>query len=125
MVNSIRRIDILATRSEWPKVQLSILLVVSIYFSMSNVAIAAIYGGIIGLLNTSLINRYINKQKGKLNISPGTVVIMMSVSVIMRMILLVLMTFFGLLIVGLAPEALIIGLVLGQIGFLIDRVINR
>ncbi len=115
----------MATRSEWPKVQLSALLMVSIYFSMSNVAIAAIYGGIIGLLNTSLINRHTNKQKGKLNISPGTGVIMMSVSVIMRMTLLVLLTFFGLLIIGLAPEALIIGLVLGQIGFLIDRVINR
>jgi ATP synthase protein I len=29
------------------------------------------------------------------------------------------------LILKLAPEALIIGLVLGQVGFLIDKVINR
>ncbi len=45
---------------------------------------------------------------------------MMSVSVIMRMTLLVLLTFFGLLIIGLAPEALIYWL-----GFGADWFFNR
>lgn len=118
-------INILATDNGWPKAQLGVLLIVGIYFAINSVALAAIYGSMVSLLNTVLINRHTNKQTRQLDISAGASVGMMAVSVIMRMALLVVLTLFGLLILKLAPEALIIGLVFGQVGFLIDRVINR
>jgi len=118
-------INILAMDNRWPKAQLGILLIAGIYFSINSVALAAIYGSMVSLLNTGLINRHTNKQTRQLNISAGASVGMMAVSVIMRMALLVALTLFGLLILKLAPEALIISLVLGQVGFLIDRVINK
>ena len=122
---SLMVINILATDNGWPKAQLGILLIVGIYFAINSVALAAIYGGMVSLLNTGLINRHTNKQTRQLDISAGASVGMMAASVIMRMALLVALTLFGLLILKLAPEALIIGLVFGQIGFLIDRVINK
>jgi ATP synthase protein I len=122
---SLMVINILAMDNGWPKAQLGILLIVGIYFAINSVALAAIYGSMVSLLNTGLINRHTNKQTRQLNISAGASVGMMAVSVIMRMALLVALTLFGLLILKLAAEALIIGLVLGQVGFLIDRVINK
>ncbi len=118
-------IDILATDNGWPKAQLGILLIVGVYFAINGVALAAIYGSMISLLNTGLINRHINKQKRQLGISAGASVGMMAVSVIMRMALLVALALFGLLILKLSSKALIISLVFGQIGFLIDKVINE
>ncbi len=118
-------IDILATNNGRPKAQLGVLLIVGIYFAINGVALAAIYGSMISLLNTGLINRHTNKQTRQSDISAGASVGMMAVSVIMRMVLLAALTLFGLLILKLSPEALIIGLVLGQVGFLIDRVINK
>lgn len=118
-------INILATDNGWSKAQLGILLIVSIYFAIDSVALAAIYGSMVSLLNTGLINRHTNKQTRQLDISAGASVGMMVVSVIMRIVLLVVLTLFGLLILKLSPEALIIGLVLGQVGFLIDKVINK
>lgn len=119
---SLVAIDILATDNGWSKAQLGILLIAGVYFAINGVALAAIYGSMISLLNTGLINRHTNKQTRQLGISAGASVGMMAVSVIMRMVLLVALTLFGLLILKLSPEALIISLVLGQVGFLIDKV---
>ncbi|BBB24408.1 ATP synthase protein I [Isorropodon fossajaponicum endosymbiont JTNG4] len=115
----------MATDNGWSKAQLGILLIVGVYFAINGVALAAIYGSMTSLLNTGLINRHTNKQRRQLYMSAGASVGMMAVSVIMRMALLVALTLFGLLILKLSPEALIIGLVLGQVGFLIDKVINK
>ncbi|ABL02756.1 hypothetical protein Rmag_1052 [Candidatus Ruthia magnifica str. Cm (Calyptogena magnifica)] len=115
----------MATDNGWPKAQLGMLLTVGVYFAINGVALAAIYGSMISLLNTSLINRSTNKQRRQLGISAGASVSMVVVSVVMRMAMLVALTLFGLLILKLSPEALIIGLVLGQVGFLIDKVINK
>ncbi len=118
-------IDILATDNGWPKAQFSILLIVSVYFAINDAVLAAIYGSMISLLNTGLINRHTNKQRRQLDMSAGASFGMMAVSVIIRMALLAALTLFGLLILKLSPEALIIVLVLGQVGFLIDKVINK
>ncbi len=111
--------------NKWPKVQLITIAIVSVFFAIDNMILAAIYGGLISLLNAYLVTRHTNKQRGRLDISAGASVGMMAFSVIMRMALIVGLTLFGLIVLKLAPEALIVGLVLGQIGFLIDRVRGR
>ncbi len=116
---------ILAINKAMPKVQLVVMLASITYFSTIDAGISALYGGIIGLINTALIDRHTNKQIKDITISAQAGVGMMAISVIMRMAIVVSLTLIGYFSFGLNAEALIIGLVSGLISFLLDKVLQK
>ncbi|WP_408065655.1 ATP synthase subunit I [Bathymodiolus septemdierum thioautotrophic gill symbiont] len=116
---------ILANYKTLPKVQLTIMLASIAYFSTIDAGVSALYGGVISLINTALITRHTNKQKKDATISAQIALWMMVISVIMRMAIVVGLTLTGYFVLELNADALIIGLVLGLIGFLLDKALYR
>lgn len=110
-------------KSNLPKVQLIIILVSIAYFSTLGAGLSAAYGGLISLMNTGLVNRHTNKQRQDLTISAQASVGMMAISVIMRMAMVVGLILAGHFLLKLDTDTLIVSLVLGLIGFLIDKVL--
>jgi len=106
-----------------PKIQLIAILVSIAYFSTLGAGLSAAYGGLISLMNTGLVNRHTNKQRQDLTISAQSSVGMMAISVIMRMAMVVGLTLAGHFLLKLNTDALIVSLVLGLIGFLIDKML--
>jgi ATP synthase protein I len=76
-------------------------------------------------MNTGLVNRHTNKQREDLTISAQAGVGMMAISVIMRMAMVVGLTLAGHFLLKLSTDALIVSLVLGLIGFLIDKMLSN
>lgn len=105
-----------------PKIQLIIMLASVTYFSTIDAGISALYGSVIGLINTVLIDLHTNKQRKDTTISAQVGVGMMVISVIMRMAIVVSLTLIGYFGFRLNADALIISLVLGLIGFLLDKI---
>jgi len=108
-----------------PKIQLVAILVAIAYFSTLGAGFSAAYGGLISLMNTRLVNRHTNKQRQDLTISAQSSVGMMVISVIMRMAMVVGLTLAGYFLLRLSAEALIVSLILGLIGFLMDKVLQK
>ena len=111
--------------SKVPKIQLTVLLASIAYFSTVGAGFSALYGGLISLANTALVNRHINKQENDVTISAQAGVGMMVISVVIRMAMVVSLTLIGKFILGLSADALIISLVLGVCGFLMDKVLGE
>ena len=109
----------------WPKAQIISIFVAVIFFTINDAGYSAVYGGLISLFNTWLVSRHIYKQRGELTISAQASVGMMVLSVIMRMALVVALILIGLLVLKLSADALIVSLVFGLIGFLMDKVRQR
>ncbi|SFV86723.1 FIG048548: ATP synthase protein I2 [hydrothermal vent metagenome] len=95
------------------------------YFSTIDAGLSALYGGVISLINTVLIIWHTNKQEKDVTISAQMGVGMMAISVIMRMAIMVSLILTGYFVFKLNADALIIGLVLGLISFLIDKVLQK
>ena len=111
--------------TNWPKAQIISILVAVIFFTINDAGYSAVYGGLISLFNTWLVSRHIYKQREELTISAQASVGMMVLSVIMRMALVVALILIGLLVLKLSADALIVSLVFGLIGFLMDKVRQR
>ncbi len=108
---------------KWPKMQLLGVILAAVYFYIySGGPVSALYGGIVSFVNTVLISRHIKRQDRGDSISAQASVGMMVASVVMRMAVLVVLTLTGLLVFKLNAGELILGLVLGQVGYLIDKV---
>jgi len=88
------------------------------YFSTLGAGLSAAYGGLISLMNTGLVNRHTNKQREDLTISAQA-------GVGMRMAMVVGLTLAGHFLLKLSTDALIVSLVLGLIGFLIDKMLSN
>lgn len=108
-----------------PKIQLTIILGVVAYFSTVDAGLSAFYGGVVSLINTRLIDRHIQKQRANLTISAQAGVGMMAISVIMRMAIVVGLILIGRFVLELQANALIISLILGICGFLMDKVLQK
>ena len=108
-----------------PKIQLVAILVSIAYFSTLGAGLSAAYGGLISLMNTRLVNRHTNKQRQDLTISAQASVGMMAISVIMRMSMVVALILAGHFLLKLNTDALIVSLVIGLIGFLTDKVLQK
>ena len=108
-----------------PSIQLIVILATVVYFYPLAAAFSSAYGGMISLINTGLVNRHIDKQRKDLTISAQTGVSMMAISVVMRMTVVVGLTLVGYFGLKLNAEALIVSLVLGLIGFLMDKVLQK
>jgi ATP synthase protein I len=109
--------------SKMPVIQLLLITLSTVYFFLTaDLWLSAIFGGLISLVNTGLINRHISKQKSAQTMSPQACVGMMVFSVGMRLILVVSFILIGIMILKFDAHSLIVSLVLGLVGFLIDKV---
>ena len=105
-----------------PKIQLAIMLLSVAYFFTIDAGFSAFYGGMISLINTLLVNRHTQKCEKDASMNAQTSVTMIAVSVITRMMMVIGLILIGFLLLELNSEALILGLIFGLIGFLIDKV---
>ncbi|SMN12092.1 FIG048548: ATP synthase protein I2 [uncultured Candidatus Thioglobus sp.] len=108
-----------------PKIQLTIILGAVAYFSTVDAGLSALYGGMISLINTRLVDRHTQKQRADLTISAQAGVGMMAISVIMRLVIVVGLILIGRFVLELKENALIISLILGICGFLMDKVLQK
>jgi len=103
------------------KIQILMVILAIIFFVTKDAAIAAAFGGLISAVNTLLVGYHINNQANK-NLKPGQSVGVMVLSVIQRMLILVVMVYLGFEFLLFDKKAMIITMVVGILGFTIDRV---
>jgi len=103
------------------KIQILMVILAIIFFVTKDAAIAAAFGGLISAVNTLLVGYHINNQANK-NLKPGQSVGVMVLSVIQRMLILVAMVYLGFEFLLLDKKAMIITMVVGILGFTIDKV---
>jgi ATP synthase protein I len=103
------------------KIQILMVIFAIIFFVTKDAAMAAAFGGLISAVNTLLVGYHTNNQANK-NLKPGQSVGVMVLSVIQRMLILVVMVYIGFEFLLLDKKAMIITMVVGILGFTIDKV---
>jgi len=103
------------------KIQILMVIFAIIFFVNKDAAMAAAFGGLISAVNTLLVGYHTNNQANK-NLKPGQSVGVMVLSVIQRMLILVVMVYLGFEFLLLDKKAMIITMVVGILGFTIDKV---
>ena len=101
--------------------QSSLLVLVVITFAINGFGIDALYGALVSFSNTWLFDWYTNKQKVLVDADAQKSFRMAIKSSVLRMFSLAALTLIGLSLLELEPAALILSLVIGQIGFILDR----
>ena len=97
--------------------QSSLLVIVVIVFAINGFGLAALYGALVSFSNTWLFDWYTNKQKAVVDADAQKSFKMAIKSSALRMFSLAALTLIGLGLLRLEPAALILSLVIGQIGF--------
>jgi ATP synthase protein I len=103
------------------KIQILMVIFAIVFFVTKDAAMAAAFGGLISAVNTLLVGYHTNNQANK-NLKPGQSVGVMVLSVIQRMLILVVMVYLGFEFLLLDKKAMIITMVVGILGFTIDKV---
>lgn len=103
--------------------QLGFIIFASIFFHIftGEGFVGVFFGGLISLNNAYLIHRISIKQKSILINSASVALRLMVFSVIVRFFMVSILMLFGFKL-NLNPLAMIVGLSVGQIGFLIDKI---
>ena len=101
--------------------QSSLLVFIIIAFTIYGFGLAALYGALVSFSNTWLFDWYTNKQKAVVDADAQKSFRMAIKSSALRMFSLAALTLIGLGLLGLKPAALILSLVVGQVGFILDR----
>lgn len=101
--------------------QSSLLVLVVIAYTIYGFGLAALYGALVSFSNTWLFDWYTNKQKAVVDADAQKSFRMAIKSSALRMFSLAALTLIGLGLLGLEPAALILSLVVGQVGFILDK----
>ena len=101
--------------------QSSLLVLVVIAFAIYGFGLAALYGALVSFSNTWLFDWYTNKQKAVVDANAKKSFKMAIKSSALRVVSLAVLTLIGLGLLGLEPAALILSLVVGQVGFILDK----
>ena len=101
--------------------QPSLLVLVVIAFAINGFGIDALYGALVSFSNTWLFDWYTNKQKAVVDADAQKSLRMAIKSSVLRMFSLAALTLIGLSFLELEPAALILSLVVGQVGFILER----
>ena len=101
--------------------QSSLLVLVVIAFTIYGFGLAALYGALVSFSNTWLFDWYTNKQKAVVDADAQKSFRMAIKSSALRMFSLAALTLIGIGLLGLESAALILTLVVGQVGFILDR----
>ena len=102
-------------------IQYFLLALIVIYYAINGFVIAASFGALVSLSNTWIFNWYTNKQKALVDIDAQKSFRMAINSRVTRTFSLILFALIGLGLLDLDPAALCLSLVLGQVGFILDR----
>ena len=101
--------------------QSSLLVLVVIAYTIYGFGLAALYGALVSFSNTWLFDWYTNKQKAVVDADAQKSFKMAIKSSALRIFSLAALTLIGLGLLGLEPAALILSLVVGQVGFILDK----
>ena len=101
--------------------QSSLLVLVVIAYTIYGFGLAALYGALVSFSNTWLFDWYTNKQKAVVDADAQKSFRMAIKSSALRIFSLAVLTLIGLGLLGLEPAALILSLVVGQVGFILDK----
>jgi len=101
--------------------QTSLLVLVVIALAIYGFVLADLYGALVSFSNTWLLDWYTNRQKALVDADAQKSFRMAIKSSALRMFSLAALTLIGLGLFGLEPAALILSLVVGQVGFILDR----
>jgi ATP synthase protein I len=102
-------------------IQYFLLALVVIYFAINSFVLAAMYGAFVSLSNTLIFNWYTSKQKALVDIDAQKSFRMAINSSVTRTFSLILLALIGLGFLELDPAALCLSMVVGQVGFILDR----
>ena len=117
----IVRVDIEKVKSISSLIQYFLLALIVIFYTVNGFAVAAFYGSLVSLSNTWIFNWYTKKQKALVDADAQRSFRMAVSSSISRMLSLILLALIGLGFLELEPAALCLSLVVGQVGFILDR----
>ena len=98
-----------------------LLVLVVIAYTIYGFGLAALYGALVSFSNTWLFDWYTNKQKAVVDAGAQKSFKMAIKSSALRIFSLAVLTLIGLGLFGLEPAALILSLVVGQVGFILDK----
>ena len=98
-----------------------LLVLVVIAYTIYGFGLAALYGALVSFSNTWLFDWYTNKQKVVVDADAQKSFKMAIKSSALRIFSLAVLTLIGLALLGLEPDALILSLVVGQVGFILDK----
>jgi len=101
--------------------QSSLLVLVVIAFTIYGFGLDALYGALVSFSNTWLFDWYTNKQKAVVDADAQQSFRMALKRSSLRMFSLAPLTLIGLGLLELESAALILSLVVGQVGFILDR----
>ena len=101
--------------------QSSLLVLIVVVFAVYGFGLAALYGALVSFSNTWLFDWYTNKQKAAVDADAQKSFRMAIKSSALRMFSLAALTLIGLSLLELEPAALILSLVVGQVGFILDK----
>lgn len=104
---------------------LLLFLVVLVFYFYGDGVYAALYGALISLANSWLFNFFIHKQAIKNNTVFKDSFKSAAKNSFLRMVVIAIMIVLGLSLLKLKPMPIIFVFVAGQIGFIIDQVIQK
>ncbi|MDA7441709.1 ATP synthase subunit I [Candidatus Pseudothioglobus singularis] len=102
-------------------IQYFLLALVVIFYAINGFAFAAFYGAAISLSNTLIFNWYTDKQEALVDADAQKSFRMAINSSVVRTLSLILLAIVGLGFLELDPAALCLSMVVGQVGFILDR----
>jgi len=102
-------------------IQYFLLALVVIFYAINGFAFAAFYGAAISLSNTLIFNWYTDKQEALVDANAQKSFRMAINSSVVRTLSLILLALVGLGFLELDPAALCLSMVVGQVGFILDR----
>tara|TARA_B100000497_G_scaffold59143_1_gene67333 strand:+ start:15 stop:356 length:342 start_codon:yes stop_codon:yes gene_type:complete len=102
-------------------IQYFLLALVVIFYTINGFAFAALYGAAVSLSNTLIFNWYTNKQEALVDADAQKSFRMAINSSVVRTLSLILLALIGLGFLNLDPAALCLSMVVGQVGFILDR----
>ena len=102
-------------------IQSSLLAVTVLWFSMNGFGLDALYGAFVSFSNTWLFEYFLNTQKVAADADAQKSFRVAIKSSVLRIFSLAVLTLIGLSLLALDPDALILSLVVGQVGFILDR----
>jgi ATP synthase protein I len=117
----IVRVNIEKVKSISSLIQYFLLALIVVFYAADGFAVAAFYGALVSLSNTWIFNWYTKKQKALVDADAQKSFRMAISSSISRMLSLILLALIGLGFLELEPAALCLSLVVGQVGFILDR----
>jgi len=102
-------------------VQSLLLAVTVLWFSVSGFGLDSLYGALVSFTNTWLFDYFLHTQKAATDADAKKSFRVAIKSSVLRVFSLAILTLIGLGLLQLEPSALILSMVAGQVGFILDR----